>query len=789
ERDELFSGWRLFFECLSEHEPVVLVFEDMQWAEEGLLDFIEELLSWSAEHPILVCTLARPELADRRSDWPVCVPAGTRLQLHPLRDDCITELLRSVVGGVPDRALQRIVAQSEGIPLYAVETIRTLADRGVLAQGPDGLSLLADLGDLTVPASLSSLLAARLDALDPDEREVVKSMAIFGGSFTRTTAAALAEVPEARLDEVLASLLRKEVLLIRSDPLSPDRGQYTFAQGILRTVAYEMIAKRERCPRHLAAAEHLRQAFPNDGEEVAEMIATHLLDAYRSTVVSDDELRGRTVLALRRAAQHSAKVGAPDAAERMLRRAIQISDGEPERTDLTVEAGRMAELGGRHDAALEHYETAEEAHRAAGRDEAAERLSGPISLALGRLGRHEESIARLRRATEHLEPGRLDADGAGLLCELGRSLLFAGHSEEAGEVIERALDAAEALELPVLTCRLLNFKGARAVNLGRFEEARALYDGAIAVGDQYRLPARASAQGNAADLRVKRDMPDAVEQCEAAVAVGRQVGDRSVESIGIGNLMMAKILLGDWHEVERIGEDALQAGDSDRPDAEDIHFYLGLLAVRRGNIDAARTRLARVESWEGGDDIEARQLHLGLTGLIALGEGESESAFDLLGRSARMGIDAQGPSSDGARLAWPDAAAAALALGRIDEAEALVSLLTEQPLGLVPPLLRAELAHAKALVAAERNPGSGGDEEEGVEAQFRLAIAGHADLGYPYWRARAQTKFAGWLEDNGRADEAAELRDEGATCLARLGVVTPERADSRDLAAGRPQPA
>ncbi|MBA2522430.1 MAG: hypothetical protein H0V25_03775, partial [Solirubrobacterales bacterium] len=242
------------------------------------------------------------------------------------------------------------------------------------------------------------------------------------------------------------------------------------------------------------------------------------------------------------------------------------------------------------------------------------------------------------------------------------------------------------------------------------------------------------------------------------------------------------------HEVERIGEDALQAGDSDRPDAEDIHFYLGLLAVRRGNINAARTRLARVEAWEGGDDIEARQLHLGLTGLIALGEGESESAFDLLGRATRMGIDAQGPSSDGARLAWPDAVAAALALGRTDEAEGLVSLLTEQPPGLVPPLLRAELAQAKALVAAERNPGSGGDEED-VEAQFRLAIAGHADLGYPYWQARAQTNFAGWLEENGRPDEAAVLRDEAAICLARLGMGAPERADARDLAAGRPQPA
>ena len=131
--------------------------------------------------------------------------------------------------------------------------------------------------------------------------------------------------------------------------------------------------------------------------------------------------------------------------------------------------------------------------------------------------------------------------GAVLLCELGRSLLFAGHSDEAGEVIERALTAAEALEMPELICRLLNLKGARAIDLCRYEEARALYNGAIEIGEQFRLPVRASVHGNAADLSVKRDMPDAIQQCEAALATGRQLGNRAVETISLGNLMMARL--------------------------------------------------------------------------------------------------------------------------------------------------------------------------------------------------------------------------------------------------------
>ena len=766
EREELFAGWRLFFERLSRRDPVVLAFEDMQWAQEGLLDFIEQLLEFSAGHPIFVCALARPELADRRGDWPTHLAAGTRLQLEPLHDEQVAELLRSLVAGLPAATVQRIVAQSEGIPLYAVETVRALADRGELRQAAGGLVLFGDVGDLVVPASLSSLLEARLDALDPDERELVKAMAVFGGSFPRASAAALSGLDEARLDEVLASLMRKDVLTIRSDPLSPERGQYAFCQGILRTVAYEMIARRERAPRHLAAAEHLRSSFPDEGEEVAEMIATHLLEAYRAAPADGgEELRARTLAALQAASRRAAAVGAPEAAERALRAAIDLAAGEDERAELTEAAGRMAMLAGRHEAALELCQAAVDAYLAAGRREEADGLAGPISLTLGRLGRLQESIARMRDATDGLDDADIDPDSATLLCELGRSLLFAGRSDEAGVVIERALGAAEALEMPALICRLLNLKGGRAMDLGRYEEARTLYDGAIAIGEQHRVPARASAHGNAADLRVKRDMPDAIEQCEAALATGRQLGNRAVEAIGIGNLMMARLLAGDWDEVERIGTAALDRFDAESSDAADIHFYLGLLAVRRGRLEEARTRLARVALWERGDDAEAHQLHLGLAGLIALASGEEAEALRLLSGSAREGLEAHGPSSDGTRLAWFDAVAAALALDRLADAERMIELLESQRSGLVPPLLRAQLEHARGLLAARED---GGD----AEPHLRAAIDALSELGYPYWVARAQADLGHWLAARDRADEATALAAEAEEALGRLGVAT-----------------
>ncbi len=648
ERAELFASWRLFFERLSERDPVVLVFEDMQWADDGLLEFIEQLLYWSADRPIFVCTFARPELAARRAEWPARVPGGTPLALEPLAADAVAELLGGLVADLPAAALARIVARAEGIPLYAVEMVRALSDRGVLADHDGRLEVVGEIGELDVPASLHSLLSARLDSLAPEEREVVRAMAVFGGSFPRASVAALGGVPEDRLDDVLTSLVGRDIFTIRTDPLSPERGQYAFAQGMLRTVAYEMISRRDRKPLHLAAAEHLRNAFPRDGEEVAEVIAAHLLDGYRAAAGDPDEeeLRGQALSALRRAAQRAATLGSLDTAERALRTATELAADEGERAGLTEEAGRMAAAAGRYEAAHELLERATAAHAAAGRQRDAARLAGLIGYAEGRLGRHEQAISRMRTALEVLDTDDVDADVATINCDLGRELLFAGHVAEAGAALERSLGAAEALELPALTCQALGLKAIHMEFVGRFEEARALHDGAIAIGERHKVPRRHVGLGYATVLRITRDMPGAIESCEAVLTATRQRGDRAGESVAISNLMAAKLLRGHWQDVERMGTQSL-VDDPERPDVELIHHQLGLLSVYRGNVGAARSSLNRMASLEHTDDVEGRLYFVELSGLIALAEGDFERALELLSRTARDGVEIQGPSSEG----------------------------------------------------------------------------------------------------------------------------------------------
>ena len=775
-REELFAQWRLFFERLAEHDPVVLLFEDMQWADEGLLDFLAQLLEWSAEHPIFILGFARPELAERRPGWPTDAAGATALTLAPLAPTEIGELLDGIAAGLPVALRQRIVEQAAGMPLYAVETVRALADRGALAPGVAGLEPTGEIDELEVPPSLHSLLSARLDALSAPERELVKALAVFGSRFPRASAAALTDLEPDRLDEVLATLVGRGILTISTDPLSPERGQYAFAQGMLRAVAYEMIGRRERKPLHLAAAEHLRAAFPNRGEEVAELIAAHLLGAYRAAAgdPDEDELRERSIDALRLAAQRAATVGGLEAGERALRTAIELSPDERERAELTEEAGRMAAAAGRYEAALELLERAAAEHRAAGRARDAARLGGPIAHARGRLGDYAATIGPMREALTELGDDDDDPDVAGLRCDLARALLFTGHADEAGELLDRALVAAEALELHELTCRALDLKAIHMEYLGRFVEAGALHEAAYEVGERHRVARPHVALANAAVLRVTQDMPGAVEACEAALAAARQRGDRSGESIAICNLMAARLFTGEWDEAIAVGERTV-ADDPERPDVEYVQQQLGLLRVHRGELEAARMALGAMAALEHSDDVEARHCHATLAGLIAVAEGDLDDGLALLAATAREGFESQGASSENARLAWPAAVDAALALGRLAEARALTELLTEQPPGLLAPLLRAELERARARLAA-----AAGDER-GAEAGFEAALEQLGGLGYRFWIARA---------DDDLGECAARTRPcRGCGRRARAGRRGPCPARSRAGAGPLPGPA
>ncbi len=217
-RDVLFAAWRIFFERIAELGPTVLLFEDLQWADSGLLDFIDYLLEWSRALPLIVITLARPELFDRRPDWGASIRNLTRLALEPLSDAQMRALLAGFVPGLPADAMDAILARADGMPLYAVETVRALVAEGRLEQIDGAYHPVDDLGILSVPDSLRSLIASRLDALEQPDRSLVADAAVLGQSFTAAGLAAVGGNDAASLEARLRLLVRRELFRPRGGP-------------------------------------------------------------------------------------------------------------------------------------------------------------------------------------------------------------------------------------------------------------------------------------------------------------------------------------------------------------------------------------------------------------------------------------------------------------------------------------------------------------------------------------------------------------------------------------------
>ena len=325
--EELTAAWRTLFERIADRGTTVLVFEDLHWADPGLLDFIEALLGGSRARAILVIALTRPELIETRPTWGSTVRNHLRLDLAPLDDDAMELLLVGLAPGIPPEAIATITRRAAGIPLYAVETVRMLLDSGRLVEHDGRFRLHGELGDLAVPDSLTALLGARLDALEPDVRDLVGHAAVLGISFDAgRSRGGRAAGPRREVRGILDRLVRRELFVLDEDPRSPERGRHRFLQGVLREVAYGRLSRRERQARHLAAAELLGR----HGRRRPRRRRSRPTTSRPSGSPPDEDreaLRSRALAALEGAAARSQAIGAHASAARYLGDAIELAGG------------------------------------------------------------------------------------------------------------------------------------------------------------------------------------------------------------------------------------------------------------------------------------------------------------------------------------------------------------------------------------------------------------------------------------------------------------------------------
>jgi tetratricopeptide (TPR) repeat protein len=750
--DQLFGAWRTFFERLADTAPVVLVFEDFHFADPGLLDFVDHLLEWSRNAPIYVLTLARPELLEKRPDWGAGKRNFTSLYLEPLPEPAMRELLAGLVPGLQASAVRAIVERADGIPLYAVETVRMLLAEGKLSLDEGVYHPVGDLTNLAVPETLSALIASRLDGLAPADRALVSDAAVLGQSFTPAGLAAVSSIPEGELEPRLRALVRRELLTLETDPRSPERGQYAFVQALIREVAYNTLAKRDRKSRHLAAA----RFFESLGtDEIAGGLAGHYLAAYQNSPEGPEAvaLAVQARIALVAAAERAAALRSHDQALRYFEQALMVTIDPADTAVLLERAGAAASAAGHHANAESLYRRSAEAYRALGDRAGEARTTASIASVMLNAGRVADAIAVLEPAADAFADLAGVPAGIALHAQLARAHFLAEHDQVALEWADRTIAAAERNDLVAIVADTLITKGGLLARFGRPHEGLALMEGALHLSEANDLPfASLRAYINLSAVLDSTDSRAASAIARAGLELARRLGLSQRAVTLVQNAASSSIRVGDWDWAVTESEEALTF-DLDPESRLNLLSNLSDIRVMRG--EPIQATIAEMEQLLAGrDEPGLASSLLDVRATAAFVEGHFPLARKLATEFARM-------SSLSAPAMWPYAARCALWSG--DAAAAASDLDQLDATDTRGAMIEADRRTMRAGIAA-------------LEGRMADAAAGYHDaarrwreLGVDWDLALCDLDAVRFL---GEADHrlSREAADEARQIFTRLGA-------------------
>jgi class 3 adenylate cyclase len=756
DRADLFSGWRLFLERLSEDSPVILAFEDLQWADSGLLEFIDYLLEWSGEHPLFVLALGRSELLEKRPEW-----ADHAIKLGPLPDAAMREALEGLVPGLPEEVTARILQQAEGVPLYAVETVRMLLDRGLVTEEGSRYVMTGDVSELDVPESLHALAAARLDGLSGAERAVIQDAAVFGQSFTPAGVASLGNCSPREVQEALDRLVSKQVLGLNDDPRSPERGQYHFLQGLLRTTAHATLSRRDRKARHLAAARHLQEAWGEEAPELAEVLAAHFLEAADADPDAADapRIRAAACETLADAGQRALSLALAPEAQRAFDRAAELAEDDSQRAAMLDRAGRAALMNADFEAGRERLNGAIAIFEQIGDRESAARSLVDVARSLFQDDRLDEALDLNRRAVAGLPEG--SAEKAASLAALARHLSFLGEFGEALSVADAALGIAEPLEEWRTIVIAFDVKAFVRLKEGHIQEALALRQRGLALALDQDLGNESLAMyNNTADLPLQLDrFAEAAELARRGLELARARGQRGWEQ-SLGMLVTtAEVARGNWDVLPELDETGL-------PRTSELHrlaFLSPLARVQagRGDLEALQRTLLLATEREGSSNVEFAAIPAVARAIALRALGRGAEALE-----AALPIALSGPevANEDRREAYVEAGLAALELGDEEALERLIEFVGNLPPALRSPLLRAGAARFAGLLAARRGDIRAADE------RLAAATGELREIESPFNLGQVLLEHAEVLSSASREDEATPLVAEARGIFERLGA-------------------
>ena len=458
---EVFAALTRFFEALANRNPLILVIEDLQWADPSLLEFIDHLTGWATESPILVTATARPEFLSTHPGWGGGKRNATTIGLSRLSDEDTARIIGSLLDrNLLDAGLQRaLLDRCGGNPLYATEFVRYITDRGFLSQS-------ASLADLAVPDTLHGVIAARLDLLDTDEKAVLQAASVVGRVFW---SAALVEATGMADEEIrthLRNLSNRELIRHVREPSMIGQEEWTFTHALVNDVAYGQIPRGDRGRNHLSVTRWVERVSGERMGEVAELLAHHygrVFDLTPSAV--DDSVRSRAFKVLMAAGERVTGLDAERGAG-YYQRAIEIAPTPAERSRARIERTRRFTAYDSIDEADRDAELAVEDAVAAGDVELqaeAHLVWSDIRWYRGDIDGRRQHLGEAERLMEGRPPSTVSVD---VINVAAFDAMVAGDSALALDIIERGREAVRAFGNTEAYAKLISTEGSALVGGG-----------------------------------------------------------------------------------------------------------------------------------------------------------------------------------------------------------------------------------------------------------------------------------------------------------------------------------
>jgi len=620
-RGEAFAAWRRFFEALAEQRPLVLVFEDLHWADEGLLDFVDQLAGRLADIPVLLVATARPELLTRRPSWGGGKANAVTLSLAPLSDDDTARLVHTLLerSVLPADVQKALLERAGGNPLYAEEFVRMASERGS--------------GDLELPESVQGIIAARLDALDAADKELLQDAAVVGKVFWTGALSAVTGRDRFELEERLYELERRELVRRERHSSVAGESEYAFRHVLLRDVAYGSIPRAARVERHRLAAEWIESlGRPDDHADLLTHHYRAAIELARAAGVDPSAFAAPAAAALLRAADRSLALNAFAAAERMYEEALRLGLADEDRPRALFRRGVALNVLG-DPARVAVLEEARGLFEAAGDDESAAEASAMLAEALWYVGRTEEFRAALARAEELVQGHEVSPSVARVRAQTARYAMLDDEDDAAIRVGREALEMAERLGLDELRANVLSTIGTAMSNsdpgagdatlreafdigmaLNSVEAPRALnnlavsafFQGSIRREHELLLESRAAAERVGSDNFVLfsegnlcwtsyaiGEWDDSLRRCDAFIA--QSMAGSGHASEGIAHDARAEIMLGRddldgalraWARTTELSDDGGKGRGAVR-----VHLLAARMQRELGRLDEARASL------------------------------------------------------------------------------------------------------------------------------------------------------------------------------------------------------